>query len=315
MKSSYTIRDYREGDEQGITDLFCEVFGKEMTMEQWRWKYLFPGNGKIYSKIAEDAFNKRIVGHAGAIPLRGVFKDRPIQFFQIVDVMVHPMARGFLGSKNVFNMLIKTLLEDIGKKFPEAFCYGFPGTRPFLLGKRVGVYDKIEQAIDCTKDLRRHLFLNPYRVKKLRWDDNRLDILWAGLSRDFPLSLIRDKDYLYWRYATNPFFSYYLLGFFIFRKLIGWAVIRDVGDEVLVVDLFTKLKCCRNILRKLENYLTSLGKRKIRLWLPQMWRKKLKDYNLQETNVVTANMVWKLPFKTHIVKANLYYTMGDVDIF
>ena len=132
----FIIRAYQKGDEEKIITLFREVFGKELTVGQWKWKYAVPGAGKIYSKIAEDA-SHTIIGYAGAVPLRGIYQGKPLQFFQIADVMVHPKARGFLGKKNVFEIMIKELFEDIGKEFPDVFCYGFPGQRPFLLGKRV----------------------------------------------------------------------------------------------------------------------------------------------------------------------------------
>ncbi len=309
----FIIRNYQKGDEEGITSLFKEVFGNEFSIEQWRWKYFIPGNGKIYSKMAEDAAGE-IIGHAGAIPLRGVFQNRSIQFFQIADVMVHPEARGFLGRKSVFDSLMKTMFEDIREEFHDVFCYGFPGIRPYILGDRIKVYERIEQAVVNAKRLSRSLF-NPYRVRMVAWDDDKLDDLWAGLSADRPLSLIRDKSYLNWRYTTNPFFSYQLLGFFLLGKLNGWAVIRDSGDEVFVVDLLIERKRCRSVLNALQNYLIPKRKKTICIWLPENWRKELNGYSTSKTEVVVTNMIWKLPFKTSDVNDNFYYTMGDVDIF
>jgi len=312
--TQYIIRDYATGDEEGITTLFNEVFGKEMSRGQWKWKYLIPGEWKIFSKVAEDDASKKIIGHAGAVPLRGIFQNRTIQFFQIADVMVHTGARGFLGRKNVFDSLMKNLFEDIRKEFPDVFCYGFPGTRPYILGYRIRVYERIEQAFEIVKHIRRSL-LNPYKIQKISWDDDRLNSLWERFTRDFPLSLIRDKHYLNIRYATNPFFSYQLLGIFLSKKLYGWAVIRDSGDEVLVIDLLTEKKRCRSILKALQNYFIFQGKKTMRLWLPEMWRKNVKGFTRKETPVVVTNMVWKLPLTTAVVKENLYYTMGDADIF
>jgi hypothetical protein len=228
--------------------------------------------------------------------------------------MVHPKKRGFLGRKNIFDSMIKFLFEDIRKEFPDVFCYGFPGTRPFILGERIKVYDRIEQASENVKHLRCSL-LNPYKTQLIAWDDDRLDDLWTMLSKYFPLSLIRDKRFLNWRYATNPFFSYRLFGFFLLGKFKGWAVIRDSEDEVLAVDLLTEPKRYTGTLKSLENYFTSNGKKAIRLWLPERWRKHIKSYRMDETPVVVTNMIWKLPLQTSTVKENLYYTMGDADIF
>jgi hypothetical protein len=315
MKNSENlmIRNYKEGDEKEIVSLFQEVFGKEMTVEQWKWKYLVPGNGRIYSKVTE-AVSHGIIGHAGAIPLRGVFKNNPIHIFQIVDVMVHPKKRGFLGRKNIFDPMIKILFEDIRKEFNDVFCYGFPGSRPFVLGERIKVYERIEQASEDVKRLRRSL-MNPYRVQMIDWDDNRLDDLWTRLSINFPLSLSRDKRYLNWRYATNPFFSYQLFGLFLLGKLKGWMVTRDSDNEILIVDLLTEPGRYKGILKAMANHLISKGGKNLHFWLPERWRKNIKGYTVNETLVVVTNMIWKLPFTTSTVKENLYYTMGDADIF
>ncbi len=311
--SYHRVRDYKKGDEEVIAALFRAVFGKELSIEQWNWKYAVRGNGNIYSKVVEDEVGT-VIGHAGAIPLQGVIENRPVQFFQIADVMVHPKARGFLGKKNVFDALIKILFEDLKRGFPDLFCYGFPGVRPFSLGKRVGVYDEIEQAVDCTRNVRRSLFTT-YRIKKMSWDDARLDDLWVKRSDDFTLSLVRDGAYLRWRYGTSPFFSYQLLGCFHFRRLTGWAVIRDTGEEVLIIDLLAGKARYRHLLRALENSLASAGKETMRLWLPANLRKGLIGYAEDKTQVIVTNMIWKLPVRTSFAKERLFYTMGDADIF
>jgi len=313
----HIIRDYQKDDEYEITSLFRDVFGKEMTLDQWNWKYVVRGDGRIYSKVVVDISHK-VVGHAGAVPLRGKFRDKSIPFFQIVDVMVHPLARGFLGGKNVFGKMIKMLFEDLGSEFADVFCYGFPGKRPYILGERIGVYDTIERSVDCTKSLSPFKTLSFYRLFKVRpieWDDERLDELWRRVSPKLRLSVIRDRDYLLWRYANNPYFRYQLLGFFYSEKLIGWAVVREDGEDVLVVDLLTEVSHCGRLLRALERLSLSQGRKKIRLWLPDVWRKKIKGYILTESQAVVTNMIWKLPFETASVKRDLYYTMGDADIF
>jgi hypothetical protein len=312
MTGNHTIRNYQEGDEEGITALFKEIFDKEITVEQWRWKYLGTGRGRIFSKVVEDPSGS-ILGHAGAIPLRGGLQNNTIRFFQIADVMIHPLARGYLGKKNVFASLMKRLFEDISRVFPEAFCYGFPGERPYLFGERVGVYERIETATVCMKKISSSFF-NRYRINNLPWDDERLDALWAGYAKDLSLSLTRDKEYLNWRYATNPFFTYQLLGIFLKEKLCGWAITREQGDEVLIVDLLTNRKKCRPVLKALENFLNNCGKKSIRLWLPHIWRNNIKGFKKEETELVVTNMVWKLPVSTSFAHENLFYTMGDTDM-
>jgi hypothetical protein len=314
---NFIIRDYRKGDEHEITSLFREVFGKEMTLDQWNWKYAVPGRGRIYSKVVED-MSHNMIGHAGAVPLRGKFRNKPMPFFQIADVMVHPAARGFLGRQSVFGKMIKVLFEDLGCEFPDIFCYGFPGRRPYILGERIGVYDTIERGVDCLKSpglLKTSFFCRPLRIEPVKWNDERLDQLWESVSEELQLSVIRDRDYLLWRYADNPYFSYQLLGFCHSERLMGWAVVREAEEEVFVVDLLTKESRFVRSLRTLEKLFLFLKKKQMRLWLSEVWRKKLNGYGLQEAEAVVTNMIWRLPLETLSVRQNLYYTMGDADIF
>jgi hypothetical protein len=309
----FIIRAYRKGDEEKIITLFREVFGKELTVGQWEWKYAVPGAGKIYSKIAEDA-SDNIIGYAGAIPLRGIYGGRPIQFFQITDVMIHPKARGFLGKKNIFEIIIKELFEDIAKEFPDVFCYGFPGQRPFILGKRVGVYDEIETAVDYIKKPGISLF-NPCRIHNMPWDDGGLDSLWSSLSSGMSLSLVRDKAFLNWRYTSNPIHTYQFMGVYHSGDMKGWLVLKEKEEEVLVVDMLIDGNLLGNALKALQKQIPGFKKKVFRLWLPPSLRGTVKGFSREKTPVVVTNMVWKLPFSTDLVKENLYYTMGDVDIF
>lgn len=315
MKRSgqYMVRNYRKGDEEGITALFREIFKKEMTGEQWHWKYAVPGKGRVYSKVAEDT-SRKIIAHAGAIPLKGAYENKPMQFFQIVDVMVHPKARGSLGRKGVFEHLMKTLFDDLQKEFPEVFCYGFPGGRPFLLGKRVRVYDEIERAVDCVRETKR-VFWTPFAIKPMDWNDKRLNAAWREFSKNIRLSVIRDSQYLHWRYATNPFFSYHLLGIFLLGKLKGWAIARDSGDEVFIVDLLAESRRYNTVLKAITRYFSSQKKKSMHFWLPRSRRDTITEGRKEETEVVVTNMIWNLPMKTSVVRDALYYTMGDVDIF
>lgn len=310
----YIIRDYREGDEIQIAALFKSTFGKELTVEHWKWKYRIPGEGRIYSKVVEDASHE-IIGHAGAIPLAGVLNGQHITFFQIADVMVHHRARGFLGKRNIFSEMIKALFEHIGKEFQEVFCYGFPGRRPYIIGERVGAYETIEYGIDCLKDARRSLLPRFCRVEPLAWNDERIDPFWENVAGELSLAVIRDRRYLLWRYAEHPVVAYQLFGVVRLGKFLGWAVVRHEHDRLSVVDLLVHQDTCREIMRALETFFAGSGRKHIRLWLPQRWRNTLKGYTFQETEVVITNMVWRLPLATSFVRENLFYTMGDVDIF
>ena len=312
-REAYHIRAYRPGDEAAIADLFGRVFGQPLSTAQWRWKYL--GAGLTGTPLATLAFDSegRLVGHAGAVPLRGWRQNRPLPFFQICDVMVHPTARGQLGGRNLFTRLARELLGDLATRWPDAFAYGFPGQRPFKLGEYARVYGWVEPAAAIRRPAQNRGFPLLY-ARPLAWEDVRLDGLWNRLAPGFALALIRDHAYLHWRYATHPVHAYDLLGLYAAGCLLGWAVTRLDHKRLYVVDLLLSRRWLRPALAALDRRARAVGAAELELWLPRGWRDAGGGCQTV-TEVVVANMVWRLPLSTTEVRDALYYTMGDLDIF
>jgi hypothetical protein len=308
----YHIRDYRPGDAAAIVELFGLVFGPALNETWWRWKYAGVGSATPPVKLAFDP-EGRLVGHAGAISLRGWRKNRPLPFFQICDVMVHPAARGQLGSRNLFTRLARDLLGDLAQRWPDVFAYGFPGQRPFRLGEYAGVYGRVEQATAIRRPARPGGFPLLY-ARPLAWGDARLDGLWNRLAPRFALALIRDRAYLRWRYATHPVHAYQLIGLHLAGWLLGWAVVRRDDDRLRVIDLLLPRHWLQPALATLDRTALATGAAEAEIWLPRGWRE-TSGGRQESTEVVVANMVWRLPIPTNEVREALYYTMGDLDIF
>ncbi|MCB1776664.1 MAG: GNAT family N-acetyltransferase [Candidatus Competibacteraceae bacterium] len=310
--SDYQTRDYRPGDETAITELFSIVFGRCLPETHWRWKYT--GSG-LTSPLARLAFDRdgRLVGHAGAIALRGWREGRPLPFFQICDVMVHPAARGQLGQRNLFTRLARELLEEIAQRWPEAFAYGFPGQRPFRLGAYAGVYEAVEQTVCWSRPVGKRWLPLP-GTRALDWNDDWLDAFWTEQASALPLALVRDRAYLNWRYACHPHRCYQLLGLQLARRRFGWAVVQPVENRLRVVDMLVARRWLKLALRALDRVAGASGMQTVEIWLPSGWRETV-DGTLAPTEVVTTNMVWRLPLDTATVRKTLYYTMGDLDIF
>ncbi len=308
-----TIRNIEPGDEPAVIALFDRVFGSTRSVSYWHWKYRYSEQGIPRSKIAVTETGET-VGHAGAVPLSGWATDQPLPIYQICDVMVHPNARGGMGTRNLFTQLARTLLEDIGASAESVFAYGFPGERPFLLGERVKVYERIETTRQCTRQVRRDWTLPLLRLAPLPWDDARIDRIWARLRIRIRLGVIRDRDYLRWRYAEHPHTSYQLLGVRFAGQLLGWLIVVAGTERLDVVDLLLPKQLIGAVLRQLDQYAAALSISEIRCWLPPGWRKtELGGWT--DSGIVATNMVWRLPLGTKWVAERLYYTMADVDVF
>lgn len=308
----YYTRDYQPGDETTITAMFGAVFDQVLTEAHWRWKYAGAGLTPPIARLAFDD-SGRLVGHAGALPLRGWRQGRPLPFFQICDVMVHPDARGQLGGRNLFTRLARELLSGLAGRWPEAFAYGFPGRRPFRLGEYVRVYGAIEPAQSLHRPAHKLLLPLP-GTQSLDWDDVRLDALWTRLAPNLPLTVVRDRTYLRWRYAAHPRYRYQLLGLHLARRLFGWAVIQQDETRLWVIDLLVARRWLKLALRALERMAGTLGLTEVEIWLPASWRDRL-DSLIESTEIIVTHMVWRPSLPTATVREELYYTMGDLDIF
>lgn len=282
-----------------------------MNEEQWRWKYLTSNVG-LLNQLAFDS-QGNVMGHAGAIALRGQAYGMSIPFYQITDVMVHPQARGYLGINNLFTQLLRVLLVQIKNTHPQVLAYGFPGLRPFVLGERVWVYEKVERAREYVWNVNE---LNGVGLLAIAasWDDVPFDVLWQRLGHQFPVSLIRDSDYIHWRYIHNPFRSYQLLELCWLKESIGWAVLYIRANEVLIVDFLIARNLCLHALRSISNWVKAHGWQIVRLWVGASWRSRL-SLSIVDAPVVVTNMRWGLPWPTDVLSADLFYTMGDVDVF
>jgi hypothetical protein len=236
-----------------------------------------------------------------------------LPFFQICDVMVHPAARGRLGQHNLFTRLARELLEEIAERWPEAFAYGFPGRRPFRLGEYAGVYEAVERTVCLSRPVGKRWLPLP-GTRALDWNDAWLDAFWIKQAPALPLALARDRAYLGWRYARHPHHRYRLLGLQLAGRRFGWAVVQPVETRLRVVDLLVARRWLKAALRALERMAGAAGMNAVEIWLPSGWRETVNGI-LELTEVVATNMIWRLPLPTGTVREELYYTMGDLDIF
>ena len=305
------IRDYRPGDETGIRQLFQQVFGPPLSHDQWSWKYRLSLHNEVLPMVACNSMGK-IVGHAGALYLCGIRGNRDIPFLQICDVMVDPTERGHLGDRNLYTRMIRQLFERLAQRFPNALAYGFPGIRPFKLGKYAGVYERIERARETVIAARKpspSLIVKPCPLV-----ENRLDSLWYRLRSHYSLAVIRNRTYLDWRYKDHPTAEYHRVNLFSWGRHSGWIVYRPLADKSLLVDLLCRPGQFSHNLSAVAHWLETQGKAPAVVWLPEAWGADVIGPNV-ETDVIVTNMVHGFTMPTTEVRENLYYTMGDLDIF
>lgn len=293
-------------DHPQLLQLFELVFGGTVTPAIWAWKYLPPWTARHYCSVAE--VDGRVIGYCGAVPLRGQVAGRPVPFFQLADIMVHPDHR---RSHDWFELGPGRILDDIGTAHPQHVLYGFSGHRAFLWFKRTGLVDLIERA---STGIVRHRVRDTagHAVRPWSWDDPGIDATWRQFGP--ATGLIRDGTYLRWRYRDHPLHGYRLYGVQRDGAPVGWLVIGTdpPGEngrraETPVVDLLLPSESLRPGLEALAREL----RRDVMVWQPQRsapaWDATV-DPDTHVFHFARRSMV-----TTASLQEQLYYTMGDVD--
>lgn len=310
------IRMYRDGDEYGITSLFNKVFGREMPLTEWRWKYKGQqANQKVYLVLLEDE-KAGIVGNYGGVSLRMLHDGREIKGIASCDTMIDPKYRSFVRFKNM-----ALLLEEIAIRDGHVLYYGFSNDRIIKLTiEKLKLYEKVGPANGYDKDVEFHNNLNrySYTFSPLDYDDEQIDRLWALSKHQYKLAVIRDREYLRWRFRDNQLHQYELWGL---RKrwsgeLQALAVLKkEEGQKISVMDLVFRDNMLPRLLQKIDNYSYTLGQKKIALWLPHYHARTLAELGFKP--FITGATIPTSPnpktLKGPEILEKLYYTMGDTD--
>ncbi len=262
------IRKSAEEDEKGIRTLFAASFQREMSHEEWVWKYKESPWGS-YTVIALDA--GRIIAHYGCIRLKFHSGDGILDTFQTCDVMTHPKYRARVFSK-------KGPIVNAGEYFYVVnkmdFAFGFPSERHSRLQRlMLDLSPHVRVSAFRKEPLKKYKFiLKPYRFE-VGWDgitSYDIDRLWERCSRSYSLSIVKNGDYLLWRYKKHPVRSYVpliLRGIFG-NKIKGLALVRFKDNEMNVLDFFVpETALIRHFWKALELFAIQRGARAVNTWV------------------------------------------------
>ncbi len=306
-------RMYKEGDEQGIIELFNYVFGREMTLKEWQWKYRGQGNEKVCSVVLEDKENG-IVGHYGGLPLKMIYDGTEVTGIQAVDTMVHPRYRSYVRFKEMYNLFMDELIKD------SKIFFGFSHERHIKLAvDRIGIYERVETVREAIKDVEFHN--NPlrflYSLHPINFEDERIDELWDIAKYQFRLAIVRNRRYLKWRYRDNPLFSYEIWGLRKrwSKKLLAVAVLRRDEGNMLIMDLIYRNGMLPILLTKVENLSHSLGMSKVFLWAPKQIHDVLRNqgFTIKPTATTLPRSTHPQTLSKEEIMEKFFYTMGDTD--
>ena len=235
MMSDYEIRPYRPGDEHGILDTFNVVFGDEdpefepRTMAEWEWAFARnPAGRRIW--VAEH--EGTIVAQCAALPFRVRLDGETSSITQGVDSMVHPEHRRGLRRPGLFVATAKPFFREFRGPGKDALHYGWPVEPAWRIGKTFLGYEIVRTQTIHFRPPGPGPTEPPAGVVRLeRFEESVID-LYERCQAGWGLSVIRDADYLNWRFLENPRFRYHVLAVPGDAGLRGYAVFRKADSPL-----------------------------------------------------------------------------------
>lgn len=262
------IRTFTDKDEDSIRDLFTMCFGKNLSHEEWDWKYKHSPWG---SEAAIVLDGEHIIAHYGGVGAKFFSKGKFLNVYQPCDVMTHPKYRARIFSKRGAMVKAGELFYNSN---PMDFAFGFPSERHAVLGTKQLGYTEHRYVTVLSKKVSIHKPFAAFFLKIERgWDalnEAEVDVLWKKAREDYLLTLDKDSRYLCWRYRDHPSRQYepLLVRSRYSKRLQAFAVYAVRESELHVMDFFSVQSFKINtLLRLFENTAARNGLEAVRVWV------------------------------------------------
>lgn len=258
----WEIREFREGDQEGILELSKAVYpekqyDREQWMRWWQWMYEDNPSGKGVVWIAEH--DSKIVGQYPLVAIQMKVRSEVVKVGMNIDLMVHPDYR----RQGMFAALEDRALEEMGRQgvnvvvgFPNEIAYpGHLKSEWFDVGvmqamiKPLNWRNSLRLLVDnglllevgsvvgnlTSKVLykgRRTPVVEGLSITQVDSFDERVDDFWAKVSHRYPIAVVGSREHLNWRYSNAPDMDYLIYVAERKGKLSGYLVLRglDMGQ-------------------------------------------------------------------------------------
>ena len=222
-------------------------------IKQWDWKYdSNPFNYDLEPYIILAKKGNKIVGMMGDIPLRVSICGEIYWITNGSDLAVHPDHRRQGLAKNIIeqNMIDHPLniswLNKISRRAVSTlstyYCHRLSNwvkiinySKVFrqMTGKNLSPRwcDLFASGINkITRPLKRPQSSSDITIARMTNFDERAYDLWQKIQGDYPVLIVRDLQYLKWRYLDRPDVSYIMIAATKGTDLAGYMIFR-LGEK------------------------------------------------------------------------------------
>lgn len=229
--SAFRVREATAADSPGVRNLFRRVFGRELTEDEYSWKFERNPDG-WYGVVA--LVGEEIVGNYAGWGSRMILDGAPALCYSVGDVATDPSVRGMGGRRGIYRSMTEAFYEEVRSR-GVPFCYGFPNPRAH----------RISNAMAGTRTL---FPIREVHVAVSRFSgpppDSRAgdfvgesyDSLWAAALGVATHSPVRDRARANWRFHARPGRWYRMVWQENAGETLAWAVLSVAGETALVAD-------------------------------------------------------------------------------
>lgn len=213
------IKSYKIGDEHQILSLFEKSFNKEMSLEYWNWRFNSnPFSNEKFIELMWD--NGKLIGHYAISPIQMKINGEVKNTALSMTTMTHPDY----GGQGVFSKLAQSLYNKLKNEHNYTMVWGFPNSNShFGFNKNLGWRDIAIQSmsiLNFNRFLKNKVDVNYSLISNFTDQDSNL-----FNDNDKIISINKTKEYLYWRYISNPTANYKIIkltstnGAVIYKKI------------------------------------------------------------------------------------------------
>jgi Acetyltransferase (GNAT) domain len=193
------VRNYRPGDEHAIAELFRVCFGRDRSLDEWRWRFV---DAPVAAHLAVLCDGDRIVGSLSRAGFATFVDHKRAVCRQSGDAMVHPEYRGRNG--------LALMMEGVAE-FSDDLRLHAANEVSAKVGRR---RRPLRFETTMPQWVRRQprfvrpalALLRPRRLRPRPLSDLESDVdALAEASASFaPCIRVRDARYLRWRWLDQP---------------------------------------------------------------------------------------------------------------
>jgi len=257
-KRVWSLSAYQEGDERGILELYKAVYpGKNYDPEQWMrwWRWMYKENPAGNIKIWLAKHDGKIVGQSAVVPAMMKVCTEVVTAFQAIDTMTHPEYR----RQGIYETLATTSYDQVAKegihigfRFPNEIarliavtklgwfdiaprqCWVKPINWKNVVKYQVNNRFLSRLLTTCVFSVLNKVFIRARKapvvegltISEVSSFDDRINEFWSRISNQYKIILVRDKDYLNWRYVTIPDITYSIYVAEKVGEIYGYLVLR-----------------------------------------------------------------------------------------